>query len=663
MTHCIFESGGRLKIDKSPYQLRRLLPDERWQLENERDGELITKSKSELLELYDEKRLIFNVTISGDGDDIDEAVNEKIQKDFSDYPEKLRKTAQKRLRYVQAINYISTGDHAKTLAQVAKLVGDQVPPVLTTVREWVQRYKQSSNNIVSLIPDYCKCGNRNARYPDKVIELATIVLRKMHLSTQRTSKEETLSALRDMIVKENRALPEDKKLPKPGRKFLRIMIAAVSEYDRIFLQYGKLAADRHFRECLKSGEPDYAPLSRVEIDHTSLDVMVVDPKTYLPLGRPTISVALDRRTRCVLGFHVSFEPPNYIQVMKCLKHAIMPKEYIRSKYPQIENPWPCWGIPQELVVDNGREFHSKDLEEAAITLLMTIRYGPVAKPWWKGAVERWFGTLSRSLIHTLPGTTFSNVIEKSTYDSMKNAVVTLDVLDELLHTWICDVYHQTAHRSTLRSPANLWRELIDPTKQYLPPSADVLEVSLCSVESRTVFHYGINMNNLTYNSPELQMIRRHKGNISVTIRWDRSDLGQIYVLDEISNCYLNVPCKWFSYASGVSLWLHNAIRREAERLEGTDSETEARLDAAKARLRDICLKAMTSKRLKTRKTAARAEKGLKSSQSEIVVEGPPIKKTPAEADLTLNDPTAISSWDSDEDEVASFEITERSLNN
>jgi hypothetical protein len=36
-----------------------------------------------------------------------------------------------------------------------------------------------------------------------------------------------------------------------------------------------------------------APLSVVQIDHTKVDVTVVDPTTRLPIGRPTLTLAID----------------------------------------------------------------------------------------------------------------------------------------------------------------------------------------------------------------------------------------------------------------------------------------------------------------------------------------------------------------------------------
>ena len=67
------------------------------------------------------------------------------------------------------------------------------------------------------------------------------------------------------------------------------------------------------------------PLDIVRIDHTRADVTVVDPVTRLPLGQPTLTVAIDVNTRMVLGFHLSLEPPSLLSVALCLTHAVMEK--------------------------------------------------------------------------------------------------------------------------------------------------------------------------------------------------------------------------------------------------------------------------------------------------------------------------------------------------
>ena len=68
-----------------------------------------------------------------------------------------------------------------------------------------------------------------------------------------------------------------------------------------------------------------APLDIVQIDHTKVDVTVVDPASRRPIGRPTLTLAIDVATRMATGFHLSLEPPCLTSVALCLTHAVMDK--------------------------------------------------------------------------------------------------------------------------------------------------------------------------------------------------------------------------------------------------------------------------------------------------------------------------------------------------
>lgn len=604
MSQFSFVNGERIRMNNELYHLRRKLGSGKWQLEKDANGAYVVMEEAELLELYHQKLVSF-VSSYMDNTVENSVVENKIAKNFADYPEKFQLEAKRRLKYIKSIEGVAGNAAKEEISKTAKGLGIAVPPDISTVYRWAKKLQNSGKNICSLLPNYSRCGNRRPRFPEEVIEIAVSTIRKIYMNDNRNSENETISAIRDAVEAENCRRSPDKKLPKPQRKFLRNILAALDAYEVTRARYGKNAASKNFREVNTSGEIIKEPLERVEIDHTILDLIIVSAESYLPLGRPTITIAFDRCTRCICGYHVGYDPPSYVSIMKCMAHAIKPKEYVRTKYPAIENNWPCWGIPRLLVVDNGMEFHSKDLEAAALSLLIDIRYCPAGQPWWKGAVERFFRTMGKALIHRVPGATFSNIQDKGDYSSIKNAVMTETDLHELLHTWICDVYHQTIHRATLRTPNSLWLERISSTSQTLPSSVEMLDVSLSSIEHRTVFHYGVSLNNLNYNSSELQKLRRKYGELNLQVRWDHSNLEFVHILDEVANVYLKVPCTWRNYATGMSLWLHKAIRNEALAQEGPESE--AKLDAAKARIRTMYEKAMANKKLVTRKTAARAQ--------------------------------------------------------
>jgi len=94
---------------------------------------------------------------------------------------------------------------------------------------------------------------------------------------------------------------------------------------------GKRAARRALTQYSAMDRPD-RPLMRVEIDHTPVDVILVDAEDGLPLGRPTLTSVLDIATRYPLGYYLGFEPPSYLAVCEALTHAFKPKGDVRGKY-------------------------------------------------------------------------------------------------------------------------------------------------------------------------------------------------------------------------------------------------------------------------------------------------------------------------------------------
>ncbi len=99
------------------------------------------------------------------------------------------------------------------------------------------------------------------------------------------------------------------------------------------------------------------PLDLVQVDHTPVDLILVDPLDREPVGRPWLTVGIDTYSRCIAGFHVTSEAPSATSVVLCLTHATMDKApwlALRG----VEADWPVAGKPRRVGVDNGSEFHS-----------------------------------------------------------------------------------------------------------------------------------------------------------------------------------------------------------------------------------------------------------------------------------------------------------------
>jgi Mu transposase, C-terminal len=139
----------------------------------------------------------------------------------------------------------------------------------------------------------------------------------------------------------------------------------------------------------------------------------------------------------------------------------------------------------------------------------------------------------------------------------------------------------------------------------LPPSAGELDVVLGMIVQRVVFHYGVELEGLKYNGPELGELRRRMGTgAKVELTFDPGDLGHINVLDPLKGAYLHVPAVDQAYAKGLSFWQNKVIRRYAQRQLNARTDIVA-LAQAKAEIRALVERDFNRKSTRGRKRHAR----------------------------------------------------------
>ena len=303
------------------------------------------------------------------------------------------------------------------------------------------------------------------------------------------------------------------------------------------------------------------PLDRVEIDHTRTDLIVIDDRDNLPLGRLTLTYCLDTATRYPLGYYLGFEPPSYLTAMECLHHAICPKPDVRQLYGAA-HAWLAYGIPATLVIDNGKEFIGHDLADACLLLGSVLQYTPVQTPQFKAAVERMFGSLNTMLFHTLPGTTFADPAERGNYQSTEQACIYLSAVDKLLNIFLVDIYAERFHRGLGAIPARCWETKTQHGfAPALPPSAAELSILLGRTTTRVVQHYGIEFAALRYNSADLAPLRAQLQGQPAKVKYHPADLSSLHVYDPAAERYIRVPALDQEYTHELSLWKHRVIRQ------------------------------------------------------------------------------------------------------
>jgi putative transposase len=84
------------------------------------------------------------------------------------------------------------------------------------------------------------------------------------------------------------------------------------------------------------------PLEVVQIDHSQVDVIVVDEQSRQAMRRPWITLAVDVLTRMVTGFHLTLEAPSRVSTGLCLLHAVYDKTSWLAERG-IEARWPARG--------------------------------------------------------------------------------------------------------------------------------------------------------------------------------------------------------------------------------------------------------------------------------------------------------------------------------
>lgn len=477
------------------------------------------------------------------------------------------------------------------IRQVAEAIGDAKPPHWSTIYRWAARLRKASGDIRAIIPAFERRGNRTRRLDAEIVRLVDEGIDRRFLKREQPPARAAHDYVVRMVDDMNQINPPERKLHWPSLRTIYRAIARLDDYEVTARRHGKRIADLKYHVVKEAPKPT-RPLERVEIDHTKLDIMILDDATGALAGRPWLTLAVDVYTRMPVGFHISYSEPSFQSVMPCLKHAILPKTYVAERYPDIKHDWECYGVPETVVVDNGREFHSKDFELACLQLGIQVQHMPRKSPWMKGTVERFFGQLNQGLLHSQPGTTFSNIAARGDYDPQKNGVITFSLLVELFHQWIIDVYARSEHRGISDLPGERWRAAVAECPVRLPSKAEDLDIVLWQTEERPVHHYGIQIDQIIYNSEDLGDLRRlHNGKFRAVVKVDPDDLGHILVLDPAKGGFFKVPAVSQGYASGLTRWQHRTI------LAHTKTLVEGRIDVVHlARTREAMLEKAHEKR-------------------------------------------------------------------
>ena len=491
---------------------------------------------------------------------------------FNDLGDELKVQTRRRIAYVNAV--IASGEFKTTPAFLVPIIttaaaslSDEKPPSPATIYRWLTMYQNDNGSILGLVPDHAGKGNRGQRVSDLAKNLMDEVIDEYYLTEQRPKiirVYELFCHKFNVLKKEN---PSKAKLTTPTYRTFVSYVGQIDEFTRMERQFGKLAALRKFKAAGK-GVPVTRPLERVEIDHTVLDLHVWNENFKVAIGRPYITSIIDKFSRAILGFYISFRPPSSFSVMECLRVAILPKSQFLDYLERATPEWQMYGLPETLVVDNGKEFHGEALEDSCQQLGIAIQYTPPRQPWFKGSIERYFSTMNKGILHNQSGSTFGSIQSRGDLNPEKFAALTFEQLKKTIYSWIVEIYHQERNRTTGRTPSELWNEGIKTFPPPLPARSASLRYILGYVETRSPSPEGIQIHSLKYNSDDLNAMRLRHPDLKLTVKYDPLLLDRIYVRDPVTFEYIEVFAIERGYVQDLTLWHHEAFMKKQREENG-----------------------------------------------------------------------------------------------
>ncbi|MDF5077748.1 transposase family protein [Vibrio parahaemolyticus] len=459
----------------------------------------------------------------------------------------------------------------------------------------IRRARQGAGLVTDLARSRSGGGKGKGRLPESVERIIRELLQKRFLTKQKRS----LAAFHREVAQACKA----QKLRAPARNTVALRIAGLDPLKATRRREGQ-DASRSLQGV--GGEPPAvtAPLEQVQIDHTVIDLIVVDERDRQPIGRPYLTIAIDVFTRCVLGMVVTLEAPSSVSVGLCLVHVACDKRPWLEGL-NIEMEWPMSGKPRQLYLDNAAEFKSEALRRGCEQHGIRLDYRPLGQPHYGGIVERIIGTAMQMIHDELPGTTFSNPDQRGDYDSENKAALTLRELERWL-TLAVGTYHGSVHNGLLQPPAARWAEAIARTGvPTVITRTTAFLVDFLPIIRRTLTRTGFVIDHIHYYADALKpWIARRDRLPAFLIRRDPRDISRIWVLEPEGQHYLEIPYRTLSHPA-VTLWEQRQALAKL-RQQGREQVDESALFRMIGQMREIVSTAQKATR-KARRDADRRQ--------------------------------------------------------
>ena len=406
---------------------------------------------------------------------------------------------------------------------------------------------EKAGTLSSLLPPR-KNATRAKRLSAKVEEIVQLEIKRLQEGGI-VSPTEMHRNIDGAIYEENMKHQHAGELVAPSVTTIRNRVLAVPKYDAAVRAIGKRRASRLFGPIPGETPPQEFPLSRVQIDHTIVDIMVINEITGQPLRRPWITLAIDEMSRSILGMVLSFEPPSSTKLARFMVNMIYPKDDYMNELG-LDFDWPMHGKPNCIFTDNGSDFTSRafDLGNREYNILHEKR--PVGEAHYGGHIERLIGT-AMGRVKMLKGRTRDAWMKEIyKFDPSKTATMTMERLERWIIRWITGDYHNTQRKELgYLTPNDAWYSAFKPGSNnpapapYVPPNKEQFYLNYLPVGGRSLQRGHLEAFALKYWDEALEPFVRRQSEREYEIRFDVHDISSIWFRNPDNGHFINIRCK------------------------------------------------------------------------------------------------------------------------
>lgn len=490
------------------------------------------------------------------------------QKIIATLSEKNRKIFERRIAYVNEAlarfnGRLPTKNTEKLIKEISASINDNNPPCYQTLYNWIKAYLATNGNPTSLLPSFREITQqRITLQPHETQEIIKYQINIKYLRKEPETINSVIDSITQMIQVTNTARPSYDQIPVPSYTTLYRIIKELDRYEKDLKQKGKAAAQKDQKHSRMATPPRYL-LEVAQSDSHPLDIFVVDEYGEV-LGRPVLTIIMEIKTRHIIGWDISLNSPSLQKTLRALKMSM-----------SASNPY--GGLAMLYILDNGPENIAAQLRIILKSFGSKITFCEVGNPDQNPNVERFFSTFETQIIHSLAGTTFSNIIKRGDYDSESEAIHTLEEIRETFKNWLENDYHKATHSEIKTSPRTAW---LQQTSAFSPrrfSEDDINRLFLRSVYVKPTDAGRVRYNNLFWSGPGVPFL--------ATLDEKKSDLILLYDPSELGHAWITHPNHRDRvyrveavnprYQIGLTLDMHLSIRDQLKKNNKSFSEIEA----------------------------------------------------------------------------------------